>query len=46
MFYLIQDVEFDEFCDPDNPRKIKYDDILAASRRIAGTVIKTPCTVV
>ncbi|XP_045453268.1 L-threonine ammonia-lyase-like [Melitaea cinxia] len=44
MFYLKQDVEFDEFCDPENPRKIKYDDILAASRRIAGTVIKTPCT--
>ncbi|XP_075982836.1 L-threonine ammonia-lyase-like [Anticarsia gemmatalis] len=39
-----EDIEFDEFCDPDNPRKIKYDDILAASRRIMGTIIRTPCT--
>ncbi|XP_022116547.1 L-threonine ammonia-lyase-like [Pieris rapae] len=38
------DVEFDEFCDPNNPRKIKYDDILAASKRIAGFVVKTSCT--
>ncbi|KAM3960493.1 L-threonine ammonia-lyase-like [Aphomia sociella] len=38
------DVEFDEYCDPSNPRKIKYDDILAASRRIAGAVTRTPCT--
>ncbi|XP_059050841.1 L-threonine ammonia-lyase-like [Achroia grisella] len=39
-----EDIEFDEYCDPYNPRKIKYDDILAASRRIAGAVIRTPCT--
>ncbi|CAH2231688.1 jg2346 [Pararge aegeria aegeria] len=38
------DVEYDKFCDPENPRKIKYDDILAASRRIAGTIVRTPCT--
>ncbi|XP_050674988.1 L-threonine ammonia-lyase-like [Leptidea sinapis] len=38
------DVEFDEFCDPSNPRKIHYDDILAASKRIVGAVVKTPCT--
>ncbi|XP_032521299.1 L-threonine ammonia-lyase-like [Danaus plexippus] len=39
-----QDVEYDEYCDPNNPRKIKYDDILAAYRRITGYVLKTPCT--
>ncbi|XP_012544440.1 L-threonine ammonia-lyase [Bombyx mori] len=38
------DIEFDENCDPNNPRKIKYDDILAASRRIVGAVVRTPCT--
>lgn len=38
------DLQFDEFCDPNNPRKIKYDDILAASRRIVGAVVRTPCT--
>ncbi|CAK1550492.1 unnamed protein product [Leptosia nina] len=38
------DVEFDENCDPNNPRKIKYDDILAASKRISGFVVKTSCT--
>ncbi|CAH1637804.1 unnamed protein product [Spodoptera littoralis] len=37
------DPEYDEFCDPDNPRKVKFEDILAASRRIVGQVIKTPC---
>ncbi|CAH0594300.1 unnamed protein product [Chrysodeixis includens] len=36
------DPEYDEFCDPDNPRKIKYEDILAASRRMAGLIVKTP----
>ncbi|KOB70556.1 Threonine dehydratase/deaminase, partial [Operophtera brumata] len=39
-----EDIEFDEFCDPNNPRKIKYDDILTASRRIVGSIIRTPCT--
>ncbi|XP_028176507.1 uncharacterized protein LOC114364520 isoform X2 [Ostrinia furnacalis] len=38
------DIDFDENCDPNNPRKIRYDDILAASRRIMGSVIRTPCT--
>ncbi|CAH0400542.1 unnamed protein product [Chilo suppressalis] len=38
------DIDFDENCDPNNPRKIKYDDILAASHRIMGGVIRTPCT--
>ncbi|KAL0819570.1 hypothetical protein ABMA28_007661 [Loxostege sticticalis] len=37
------DIDFDENCDPNNPRKIKYDDILAASRRIVGSIIRTPC---
>ncbi|CAG4957499.1 unnamed protein product [Colias eurytheme] len=35
------DIEFDEFCDPNNPRKIKYDDILAAAKRISGDTVKT-----
>ncbi|XP_049877860.1 L-threonine ammonia-lyase-like [Pectinophora gossypiella] len=39
-----QDIDFDEYCDPNNPRKIKYDDILAASRRIVGGVVRTPCS--
>ncbi|XP_028176508.1 L-threonine ammonia-lyase-like [Ostrinia nubilalis] len=38
------DIDFDENCDPNNPRRIRYDDILAASRRIVGSVIRTPCT--
>ncbi|KAH9639290.1 hypothetical protein HF086_014154 [Spodoptera exigua] len=37
------DPEYDEFCDPDNPRKVNYDGILAASRRIIGQVVRTPC---
>ncbi|KAJ0173575.1 hypothetical protein K1T71_010724 [Dendrolimus kikuchii] len=41
---MTDDVEFDEFCDPNNPRKIKYDDILAASQRIVGAVVRTPIT--
>ncbi|XP_021186424.2 L-threonine ammonia-lyase [Helicoverpa armigera] len=37
------DPEYDEWCDPDNPRKVKYEDILAASRRMVGQVIRTQC---
>ncbi|XP_026742986.1 uncharacterized protein LOC113506710 [Trichoplusia ni] len=37
------DPEYDEFCDPDNPRKVKYEDILAASKRILGQIVRTPC---
>ncbi|CAK1583730.1 unnamed protein product [Parnassius mnemosyne] len=39
----MNDVEFDPYCDPANPRKIKNDDILAASRRCVGCIVKTPC---
>ncbi|KAJ0173576.1 hypothetical protein K1T71_010725 [Dendrolimus kikuchii] len=41
---MSDDVEFDENCDPNNPRKIKYEEILAASRRIVGAIVRTPCT--
>ncbi|XP_060805269.1 L-threonine ammonia-lyase [Amyelois transitella] len=40
----MEEIDYDEYCDPANPRKIKYDDILAASRRIVGAVVRTPCT--
>lgn len=33
----------DPACDPKSPKRIKYDDIVAASRRIIGVVVKTPC---
>ncbi|XP_041969334.1 L-threonine ammonia-lyase-like [Aricia agestis] len=39
-----KDVDFDPFCDPDNPRTIKYESILAASKRMEGYVLRTPCT--
>ncbi|XP_068618949.1 L-threonine ammonia-lyase-like [Battus philenor] len=39
----MEDPEFDPFCDPANPRKIRYDDILAASRRCVGSIVRTPC---
>ncbi|KAF9415479.1 hypothetical protein HW555_006901 [Spodoptera exigua] len=37
------DLEYDPNCDPDNPRKIKYEDILAAYQRMVGQVIRTQC---
>ncbi|KAJ8723858.1 hypothetical protein PYW07_007838 [Mythimna separata] len=36
------DPEYDEWCDPDNPRRVKYEGILAASKRIVGQVVRTP----
>ncbi|KAJ8714085.1 hypothetical protein PYW08_007705 [Mythimna loreyi] len=36
------DPEYDEWCDPDNPRRIKYEGILAASKRIVGQIVRTP----
>ncbi|KAL4717907.1 hypothetical protein ACJJTC_001325 [Scirpophaga incertulas] len=41
---MYENPEFDENCDANNPKKIKYDDILAASRRIVGSILRTPCT--
>ncbi|XP_063628042.1 L-threonine ammonia-lyase-like [Cydia splendana] len=41
---MADNVEFDEWCDPANPRKIKAEDIVAAARRIVGAVVKTPCS--
>ncbi|CAH2045234.1 unnamed protein product, partial [Iphiclides podalirius] len=40
---LQEDPEYDPFCDPAAPKKIKYEDILAASRRCVGCVVNTPC---
>ncbi|CAB3245694.1 unnamed protein product [Arctia plantaginis] len=37
------DVEFDEYCDPDNPRIADFDSILAAHQRIMGQIVRTPC---
>jgi hypothetical protein len=36
---------FDEFCDPDHPVKVHFNDISAAAYRIKGGVEITPCTV-
>ncbi|KAL0869050.1 hypothetical protein ABMA27_007367 [Loxostege sticticalis] len=44
VYYFCFDIDVDDSSDPNNPRKIKYDDIVAASRRIAGSVVRTPCT--
>ena len=35
----------DPWCDPDNPRIVGFEDITAASFRIRGGIIKTPCDV-
>ena len=35
----------DEFCDPDHPRAIQFQDISAAAYKIKDGVQKTPCTV-
>ncbi|KAK6165469.1 hypothetical protein SNE40_022393 [Patella caerulea] len=35
----------DEFCDPDNPVAIKFQDISAAAYKIKGGIQKTPCTI-
>ncbi|KAJ8723859.1 hypothetical protein PYW07_007839 [Mythimna separata] len=37
------DPEYDKYCDPDNPVKIKFEDILEAARRMTGLVTKTQC---
>ncbi|XP_075982913.1 L-threonine ammonia-lyase-like isoform X2 [Anticarsia gemmatalis] len=37
------DDAFDEFCDPDNPRLIKYDDVVEAAQRIKPLIPTTPC---
>ncbi len=35
----------DQFCDPDHPIRITFNDISAAAYRIKGGVENTPCTV-
>ncbi|XP_037294109.1 L-threonine ammonia-lyase isoform X2 [Manduca sexta] len=35
--------DFDEFCDPENPRTIKYEDVVDAADRIRPYILKTPC---
>ncbi|KAJ2953368.1 hypothetical protein O0L34_g958 [Tuta absoluta] len=34
--------DFDEWCDPENPRAIKYEDVIEASREIKGLVKRVP----
>ena len=36
---------FDQFCDPQKPVKIQFNDISAAAYRIKGSIEQTPCTV-
>ncbi|KAJ0173578.1 hypothetical protein K1T71_010727 [Dendrolimus kikuchii] len=35
--------DFDEFCDPDNPRIIQYQEVLDAADRLQGHGLNTPC---
>ena len=35
----------DPWCDPENPRIVGFEDITAASFRIRGGIIRTPCDV-
>ncbi|XP_041969457.1 L-threonine ammonia-lyase-like isoform X2 [Aricia agestis] len=35
--------DFDEFCDPLNPRTITYEDVLSATQRIRKHIEPTPC---
>ncbi|XP_028033848.1 uncharacterized protein LOC114245774 [Bombyx mandarina] len=35
--------DFDEFCDPENPRPIKYDEVKDALERLSPFITKTPC---
>ncbi|ESO89242.1 hypothetical protein LOTGIDRAFT_183268 [Lottia gigantea] len=35
----------DEFCDPENPKPIKFQDVSAAAFKIKGGIQKTPCTI-
>jgi len=35
----------DDFCDPENPRAIKFEDISAAAYIIRDAIQKTPCIV-
>lgn len=37
--------DFDEFCDPDNPRIIKYEQVMDAADRLRPFIINTPCMV-
>jgi threonine dehydratase len=36
---------YDEWCDPKNPRILRFEEIAAAAYRIKYGVEKTPCTV-
>jgi threonine dehydratase len=36
---------FDPYCDPENPKKISFNDVSAAAYRIKGKVENTPCGV-
>ena len=35
----------DEFCDPENPIQVHFQDVSAAAYKIRGGVQRTPCTV-
>ncbi|XP_023934766.1 L-threonine ammonia-lyase [Bicyclus anynana] len=35
-------VDFDEFCDPENPKIIKYEDIVEATKRVRKYIAPTP----
>lgn len=42
---ISEDDLFDEWCDPNNPRILRFEEIAAAAYRIKYGVEKTPCPV-
>ena len=40
----LEDVK-DQFCDPENPVEVSFNDISAAGYRVRGGIEYTPCTV-
>ncbi|KOB70557.1 Uncharacterized protein OBRU01_15002 [Operophtera brumata] len=40
---VFQTIEFDPMCDKENPQKITFEDVSAASFRIQSGIVKTPC---
>ena len=43
-FLLYQDVPADPYCDEHHPKRITFEDVSAASFRIASGIRKTPCS--
>ena len=43
-FFQVEEVPPDPFCDHSNPKTITFEDVSAASFRIASGIRKTPCS--